>query len=148
MRGRGTTNVEAYEWFLKGREVAKSPTREGNVEARPLFERAIELGCKWEAITTGGRLAALAREHGARLTTIEPGHQPRAALPLLLVPLLRRLPISGITAQLAETEDVLGATGAAGDGESPVGAATAASPDGDSGALGPAAIAAQLATNR
>jgi len=108
-------------------------------------ERAIELGCKWEAITTGGRLAALAREHGARLTTIEPGHQPRAALPLLLVPLLRRLPISGIAAQLAETGDVLGAAGAAGDGESPVGTATAASPGGDSGALGPAAIAAQLA---
>jgi len=47
-------------------------------------ERAIELGCGWEAITTGGRLAALGREYGAPVTAIEPGHQPRAALPLLL----------------------------------------------------------------
>ena len=78
-------------------------------------KRAIELGCDWEAITTGGRLAALAREHGARVTTVEPGHQPRAALPLLLVPLLRRLPIAGIAVQLAETGEVL--TEAASDSE-------------------------------
>ena len=78
-------------------------------------KRAIELGCDWEAITTGGRLAALAREHGARVTTVEPGHQPRAALPLLLVPLLRRLPIAGIAVQLAEAGEVL--TEAASDSE-------------------------------
>nr|AIE99484.1 bifunctional phosphoglucose/phosphomannose isomerase (pgi-pmi) [uncultured marine group II/III euryarchaeote KM3_110_C01]AIF01987.1 bifunctional phosphoglucose/phosphomannose isomerase (pgi-pmi) [uncultured marine group II/III euryarchaeote KM3_152_H07] len=82
-------------------------------------ERAIELGCKWEAITTGGRLGALAREHGAPVTTVEPGHQPRAALPLLLVPLLRRLPITGIAAQLAEAGEVLGATGENADAASP-----------------------------
>ena len=50
--------------------------------------RAAELGCNWEAITTGGRLAELARQHSAPVTAVEPGHQPRAALPLLLVPLL------------------------------------------------------------
>jgi|TARA_Y100000310_G_scaffold104827_1_gene103161 glucose/mannose-6-phosphate isomerase len=111
-------------------------------------ERAIELGCGWEAITTGGRLAALGREYGAPVTAIEPGHQPRAALPLLLVPLLQRLPIAGIAAQLTEAGEVLGAA------VSPVGAATAASPPapaaapdgGESGATAsPAAIAAQLA---
>jgi glucose/mannose-6-phosphate isomerase len=96
-------------------------------------ERAIELGCDWEAITTGGRLAVLAAQHGARVTAVEPGHQPRAALPLLLVPLLRRLPIAGIAAQLAEAGEVLGA---AGDGGSPAG---------DSDAASPTAIAAQLA---
>ena len=69
--------------------------------------RAAELGCNWEAITTGGRLAELARQHSVPVTAVEPGHQPRAALPLLLVPLLRRLTLPGIEAQVAETAEVL-----------------------------------------
>ena len=69
--------------------------------------RAAELGCDWEAITTGGRLVGLAQQHGAPVTVVEPGHQPRAALPLLLVPLLRRLTLPGIEAQVAETVEVL-----------------------------------------
>ena len=69
--------------------------------------RAAELGCNWEAITTGGRLAELARQHSAPVMAVEPGHQPRAALPLLLVPLLRRLTLPGIEAQVAETAEVL-----------------------------------------
>ena len=69
--------------------------------------RAAELGCNWEAITTGGRLTELARQQNAPVTAVEPGHQPRAALPLLLVPLLRRLTLPGIEAQVAETAEVL-----------------------------------------
>ena len=69
--------------------------------------RAAELGCNWEAITTGGRLAELARQHSVPVTAVEPGHEPRAALPLLLVPLLRRLTLPGIEAQVAETAEVL-----------------------------------------
>ena len=69
--------------------------------------RAAELGCGWDVITTGGRLAELARQHGALVTTVEPGHQPRAALPLLLVPLLRRVTLPGIEEQIAETAEVL-----------------------------------------
>ena len=69
--------------------------------------RAAELGCGWDAITTGGRLAELARQYGASVTAVEPGHQPRAALPLLLVPLLRRLTLTGIEEQITETAEIL-----------------------------------------
>jgi len=69
--------------------------------------RAVELGCGWDVITTGGRLAEMARQHGALVTAVEPGHQPRAALPLLLVPLLRRLTLTGIEEQITETAEIL-----------------------------------------
>jgi glucose/mannose-6-phosphate isomerase len=41
------------------------------------------------------------------VTAVEPGHQPRAALPLLLVPLLRRLTLTGIEEQITETAEIL-----------------------------------------
>ncbi len=63
---------------------------------------ARDRGCVWEAITTGGRLAALAAEAGVPITTVPSGQQPRAALPMLLVPVLRRLAIPGLAEQCNE----------------------------------------------
>ena len=40
---QGTTNPEAYDTFLRGRDHAMRKTREDTVQARRLFERAIEL---------------------------------------------------------------------------------------------------------
>ena len=52
---------------------------------------AHETGCKIEVITTGGKLGDLADENGWKKIRVEGGHQPRAALPLLLKPLLHML---------------------------------------------------------
>jgi adenylate cyclase len=41
--GRGTDNVEAYDWCLRGRELVWRHTRDGVALARPLLERAIAL---------------------------------------------------------------------------------------------------------
>jgi adenylate cyclase len=43
LRGRGTTNFEAYECFLKGRELSQRRTRQDISGARSFFERAIDL---------------------------------------------------------------------------------------------------------
>jgi adenylate cyclase len=40
---QGTTNPEAYDMFLRGRDHVMRKTRENTVQARRLFERAIEL---------------------------------------------------------------------------------------------------------
>lgn len=40
---QGTTNPEAYDTFLRGRDQAMRKTRESTAQARRLFERAIEL---------------------------------------------------------------------------------------------------------
>ena len=54
-------------------------------------EDALELGCNLEVITTGGKLKKLAEENSLHVTNIEKGHQPRAALPLLLKALISRV---------------------------------------------------------
>jgi adenylate cyclase len=41
--GRGTGNVEAYDWYLRGRELVWRHTRDAVAEARPLLERALAL---------------------------------------------------------------------------------------------------------
>ena len=48
-------------------------------------------GCTIEVITTGGKLGNLAEKNNWDKTVVEQGHQPRAALPLLLKPLLHKL---------------------------------------------------------
>ena len=64
--------------------------------------KAIELGCELEVITTGGKLEKLASENNCSITKVEKGHQPRAALPLLLTPLLYKLGIPNLDAQIEE----------------------------------------------
>jgi glucose/mannose-6-phosphate isomerase len=65
-------------------------------------KQAIKLGCKLEVITTGGKLEKLASENNCSITKVEKGHQPRAALPLLLTPLLYKLGIPNLDAQIEE----------------------------------------------
>ncbi len=60
-------------------------------ETLSVAKKAHKLGCKIEVITTGGNLGNLADKNGWQKTLIEGGHQPRAALPLLLKPLLYKL---------------------------------------------------------
>tara|TARA_B100000965_G_scaffold397116_1_gene413103 strand:+ start:184 stop:1125 length:942 start_codon:yes stop_codon:yes gene_type:complete len=48
-------------------------------------------GCTIEVITTGGKLGSLAEKNRWDKIVVEEGHQPRAALPLLLKPLLHKL---------------------------------------------------------
>ena len=59
-------------------------------------KQAHEKGCNVEVITTGGKLGDLADSHSWGKTLIENGHQPRAALPLLLKPLMCRISIPNI----------------------------------------------------
>ena len=43
LSAKGTDNLDAYDHFLRGRELVWRLTREGTAQARPLLERAIEL---------------------------------------------------------------------------------------------------------
>ena len=68
-------------------------------------ENAHEIGCQIEVITTGGKLGNLADKHGWQKTIIEGGHQPRAALPLLLMPLLFKLNLPKIEKIVKEVSE-------------------------------------------
>ena len=67
--------------------------------------RAHEIGSKIEVITTGGKLGDLADKHGWQKTIVEGGHQPRAALPLLLKPLLYKLNFPNIEQIVREVSE-------------------------------------------
>lgn len=60
------------------------------------FRRAKAAGCALLAVTTGGALAARAREYGADTLQLPPGLQPRAALGYLSLPLAIALERWGI----------------------------------------------------
>ena len=68
--------------------------------------RALEIGCQLEVITTGGKLEELAIKNNLNITKIEKGHQPRASLPLLLKPLLYKIGIPNLELQIKETIDL------------------------------------------
>ena len=63
---------------------------------------ALELGCNLEVITTGGKLKSLAEQNDLHITEIETGHQPRAALPLLLKALICRIGLPNLEEQINE----------------------------------------------
>ena len=65
--------------------------------------QAEDKNISWEAITTGGELNKFACDKKRKVTIIEKGHQPRAALPLLLVPVLMKLGISDIDKQIEDS---------------------------------------------
>jgi adenylate cyclase len=60
LRRRGTSNVEAYEVWLRARELATRGTRESVVQSRPLYRRAIELDPAFAAPHAGLALAGIA----------------------------------------------------------------------------------------
>jgi adenylate cyclase len=53
VRRRGTDSIEAYEVFLRGRELLHLRTREGVALSRPLFEKAIDLAPAFAAAYAG-----------------------------------------------------------------------------------------------
>ena len=62
-------------------------------------------GCEIEVITTGGKLGDLADNNNWKKTIIQSGHQPRAALPLLLKPLMYKLNLPNIEKLVAEVTE-------------------------------------------
>jgi len=65
-------------------------------------EYALDAGCNLEVITTGGKLKNLAEQNNLHITEIEKGHQPRAALPLLLKALICRIGLPNLEEQINE----------------------------------------------
>ena len=68
-------------------------------------KEAYSRGCEIEVITTGGKLGDLADKNNWDKTIIESGHQPRAALPLLLKPLMCKLSIPNIEKIVEEVSE-------------------------------------------
>ena len=67
---------------------------------------ALKLGCNLELITTGGKLKELAEQNNLHITEIEKGHQPRAALPLLLKALIFRIGLPKLEKQINEVGEL------------------------------------------
>jgi adenylate cyclase len=59
LRRRGTGNVEAYELWLRGRELLTRSTRESVEQARAMYRRAIEIDMNFPAPHAGLALAAI-----------------------------------------------------------------------------------------
>src|SRR6266478_2681378 len=59
LRRRGTGNLEAYESWLRARELLTRGTRESVVQARAMYRRAIEIDGKYAAPHAGLALAAI-----------------------------------------------------------------------------------------
>ncbi|MDR7542854.1 MAG: bifunctional phosphoglucose/phosphomannose isomerase [Armatimonadota bacterium] len=66
-------------------------------ETLAAYEEARRAGAMVVAVTSGGRLADLARAQRVPLALVRAGLQPRAALPLLLLPMLRVAASCGLT---------------------------------------------------
>ena len=84
-------NYGMPEWISPNDNVICISYSGNTAETLSAAKKAHEIGCKIEVITTGGKLSELADKHNWSKTIIEKGHQPRAALPLLLKPLLYKL---------------------------------------------------------
>jgi adenylate cyclase len=59
LRRRGTGNVEAYELWLRGRELLTRSTRDSVEQARAMYRRAIEIDMNFPAPHAGLALAAI-----------------------------------------------------------------------------------------
>ena len=95
-------NYGLPQWVNKNDQIICISYSGNTAETLSAAKRAIDIGCKLEVITTGGKLEELARQNNLNITKIESGHQPRAALPLLLKPLLYKIGIPDLDKQLAE----------------------------------------------
>jgi len=69
-------------------------------------KNALDLGCNLEVITTGGKLRKIAEENNLHITNIEKGHQPRAALPLLLKALISRVRLPSMDQEIKEVGEL------------------------------------------
>ena len=95
-------NYELPQWVDENDQIICISYSGNTAETLSAAKKAIDIGCKLEVITTGGKLEELAIQNNLNITKIERGHQPRAALPLLLKPLLYKIGIPDLDKQLAE----------------------------------------------
>ncbi len=74
-------------------------------------KQALDQGAKIICVTSGGKLRQFAESNDLPVYLIPAGYQPRAALPFLLIPILRSLEelglISGLPGELEETHGLL-----------------------------------------
>ena len=90
------------QWITKECIVVCVSYSGNTAETLSAARAAIDLGCELEIITTGGKLKKLAEENQLHVTEIEKGHQPRAALPLLLKALIYRIGLPNLEEQNGE----------------------------------------------
>jgi glucose/mannose-6-phosphate isomerase len=95
-------NYGLPKWVNKNDRIICISYSGNTAETLSAAKKAIDIGSKLEVITTGGELEKLAIQNNLNITKIEKGHQPRAALPLLLKPLLYKIGIPDLDKQLAE----------------------------------------------
>jgi len=95
-------NYGLPQWVNKNDQIICISYSGNTAETLSAAKKAIDIGSKLEVITTGGELEKLAIQNNLNITKIEKGHQPRAALPLLLKPLLYKIGIPDLDKQLAE----------------------------------------------
>jgi len=69
-------------------------------------KRAVQIGCKLDVITTGGKLLEIAKKNNSVINLVEKGHQPRAALPLLIEPLLYKIGRKNLKNELQEIKKI------------------------------------------
>ena len=88
------TVVRGYELpsFADKNTLVFAVSYSGNTEETlSCAQQALKLGCPLIAITSGGKLAQLAREHSVPVVKIPSGMPPRTALAFLFAPILRSL---------------------------------------------------------
>lgn len=107
-----TVRDERLPGFVGTRTLVFLCSYSGNTEETLAAYNAVcAAGAPAVAITSGGRLAGRARRQGHPVIDVLPGLQPRAALPLLLMPMLRvasELGIDGSTeAEIRQTARLL-----------------------------------------
>ena len=96
------TNYGLPKWVNESDHVICISYSGNTAETLSAANSAIQTGCKLEIITTGGKLEKLAIRNNLNITKIESGHQPRAALPLLLKPLLYKIGMPNLKEQIDE----------------------------------------------
>jgi len=106
--------IRGYELppFTDAKTLVFAVSYSGNTEETlSCAAQAIERGCPWAALTSGGRLAELARAHDAPLIEIPRGMPPRTALGYLFLPMLKSLQSlldeSAVEAEFTEALNVL-----------------------------------------
>ena len=94
------------KWVNKNCSVICVSYSGNTAETFSAAKEALELGCNLEVITTGGKLRKLAEENNLHITDIEKGHQPRAALPLLLKALISRVGLPNIEQEIKKVGEL------------------------------------------
>jgi glucose/mannose-6-phosphate isomerase len=89
------------DWVLQGDTLVVCASYSGNTEETlHCFEAATKAGRDRVVITTGGKLAAAAREEGGPVIGVPSGMQPRAAVVYMTIAVLEVAQLSGAAPQL------------------------------------------------